>query len=536
MTLIWTVQFILFCSLFLFLAVSFTQKINLTTADLGRHIKNGEIFFEQHHPISTNFYSFTEPHYPSVNHHWLSGVFFSLIHQCFGFEGLSFFYTVLFLISFCFFFTTAMRSANFSCAFFLTVVSIPVLISRWEIRPEGFSCLFLGIYYDLLMRFREKSLRKSWLWVIPFLQIIWVNSHILFLLGLFLVAAFFLDSWCRKDRITMPIRLASSFDKLRTCPERSRTMRSLAQVGLATFLVCFINPFGWEGILTLWTMFKKYGYMLAENQSVIFMHRRFPWNPLYLHFEVIFVLGALSFIPVIMKEGSKKNILALMLFGFFSLLALKAIRSLQMFGFFFIPLMARNLGVLLENFSFQQKNFFNKFLLCVAILILGAGITLKNFYYYPNLANLPNPFGLRPGVNRSAEFFKRNHLEGPIFNNYDIGGYLIYHLFPKERVFVDNRPEAYSVSFFKEIYVPMQEDESVWREMDERYQFNVIYFFRRDMTPWAQPFLIKRIQDRGWAPVFVDDDTIILLKRNATNASLINRYELPGEIFHFEKS
>ncbi len=141
---------------------------------------------------------------------------------------------------------------------------------------------------------------------------------------------------------------------------------------------------------------------------------------------------------------------------------------------------------------------------------------------------------MMPGVNGSAEFFKKNNMEGPIFNNYDIGGYLIYHLFPKERVFVDNRPEAYPSSFFKDIYVPMQEDEAVWKKMDQRYQFNAIYFYRHDMTPWAQPFLIRRIQDPGWAPVFVDDYTLILLKRNEKNAFGIRLYELPQRLFKFD--
>ncbi len=196
----------------------------------------------------------------------------------------------------------------------------------------------------------------------------------------------------------------------------------------------------------------------------------------------MFILGGLSFIPVIIKEGIRKNILTLMLFGFFSLLAWKAVRSLQMFGFFFIPLTARNLFVLLESFSSSWRNFLNKLLLLAAILILGAGTTLKNFYYYLNLQNLQNP-----------------------------------------------------VDFFRNIYVPMQEDETVWEKMVGRYQFNVIYFFRRDMTPWAQPFLIRKIQDPSWAPIFVDDYTVILVKRNEHNARLVEQHELPRGLFRIEK-
>jgi len=64
-----------------------------------------------------------------------------------------------------------------------------------------------------------------------------------------------------------------------------------------------------------------------------------------------------------------------------------------------------------------------------------------------------------------------------------------------------------------------------------KYQFNAIYFYRHDMTPWGQPFLIKRIRDPEWAPVFVDDFTLIMVKRNLYNRGLIERFELPQSMF-----
>jgi hypothetical protein len=38
-------------------------------------------------------------------------------------------------------------------------------------------------------------------------------------------------------------------------------------------------------------------------------------------------------------------------------------------------------------------------------------------------------------MNNSAYYFRRNNLSGPIMNNMNIGSYLIFHLFPKEKVF-----------------------------------------------------------------------------------------------------
>ena len=136
-----------------------------------------------------------------------------------------------------------------------------------------------------------------------------------------------------------------------------------------------------------------------------------------------------------------------------------------------------------------------------------------------------------PNVNASAEFFKQSGLKGPVFSNYDIGGYLIYHLGGREKVFVDNRQEAFPSDFFRKVYIPMQEDPAVWKDSQDKYKFNVIYFYRHDITPWGQSFLIERIRDPQWAPVFADDYTVIFARRGSMDQGIIDRYELPKSMF-----
>jgi hypothetical protein len=139
--------------------------------------------------------------------------------------------------------------------------------------------------------------------------------------------------------------------------------------------------------------------------------------------------------------------------------------------------------------------------------------------------------GLRHNVNASAEFFKRSGLKGPIFSNYDIGGYLIYHLADQEKLFVDNRYEAFPLDFFSKVYFPMQEDPAVWKDFQKKYGFNVVYFSRYDKTPIGQHFLVYRFRDPQWAPVFVDDYTIIFARRGSIDQGIIDRFELPKSAF-----
>src|SRR3989338_660358 len=84
---------IVWCGIFL------SEKINLPTADIGRHIANGEVlaeapFAEKQALLNTNFFSYTMPDKEFTNHHWASGVIFYFIEKIFGFTGLSIFYTL----------------------------------------------------------------------------------------------------------------------------------------------------------------------------------------------------------------------------------------------------------------------------------------------------------------------------------------------------------------------------------------------------------------------------------------------------------
>ena len=186
------------------------------------------------------------------------------------------------------------------------------------------------------------------------------------------------------------------------------------------------------------------------------------------------------------------------------------------FGFLFIPLCA-----------YYYAPYIKKGTVSIVLLV----VSVAGLIFCQSFIPVHPQIGLVPNVNASAEFFKKNGLRGPIFSNYDIGGYLIYHLGGREKVFVDNRQEAFPPDFFRHVYIPMQQDPEVWKKMDEKYGFNIIYFYRHDMTPWGQSFLIDRVKDQQWAPVFVDDYAIIFARRGSIDQGIIDHFELPKSMF-----
>ncbi len=479
-----------------FLALHLSVPINLTAVDIGRHIKNGELILKGHPEVLyKNFYSFTYPDYPFINHHWFFGVISFVFFRMSGFEGLSVFYIFLLILTFLLAFDSARRYSNLNLGLFLSVVSLLLLTSRPEIRPEGFSVFFTALDFWLLQRFLQRRISDSVaLITIPIVQILWVNTHIFFPMGPVLVGLFL---W-----------------QARLTKESKERLRLLQRLLLLSMLVNLINPSGLWGMLTPLNGFKKFGYDLAENQSVFFMIHRFGHNIIYKYYVAAAMMMISGMVICLRREGVKA--LPMVVLGVLITIAgFRAVRLFMPFGFFFIPLSA-------YFYAPYIKKAAAGFVLGLASV---AGIILVCLMpVHPHI-------GLSPKVNASAEFFKQSGLRGPIFSNYDIGGYLIYHLEGQEKVFVDNRQEAFPPDFFQKVYIPMQEDASVWRKAQAKYGFNVIYFYRHDLTPWGQDFLIARVRDPQWAPVFVDDYAIIFARRGSIDQGTIDRFELPKSMF-----
>lgn len=510
-----TTAVVIYVLLSLWFSLFLLKKIDLTTADLGRHIKNGEIILSSVFQNSgdkdifnKNFYSYTNPDFPFINHHWGSGVIFYLLFLAGGFLALHFFYILLYVLTFGIFFHIAKKEAGILPAVALSMLLVPLMASRAEIRPEVFSYFFSGIFFYICFYAKKGEIKQNWLYLLIPLSFIWANLHIAFFFGFIIMGTFILRSK------TWGGKLAISF--------------------VLSVFVVLLNPNGLAGALEPLNIFREYGYLVVENQSIGFLEKLNHTAGLnFLLFKFSFLIIVLSFFFVFARQRKKLSLSNLFLAVITGFMAYLGIRNFPFFGFFSLPILAGNMEILKDEFSQKSAALAKKVILTSATIIIAIGF-LQGIYHFYSKKNIMG-IGLLNGANDSAEFLKKNNVKGPIFNNYDIGGYLIYHLYPEEKIFVDNRPEAYPVSFFKDIYVPSQENNAKWEGLDKQYNFNAIFFSWRDYTPWGQNFLIQKINDEGWAPVFADSFNIIFVKRTEKNKSLIEKYELPKEMFNVTK-
>ncbi len=67
--------------IFILAGVLFFHSLTSINADIGRHIKLGEIIWQTGTVPKVNLLSFTAPDYPFINHHWLSEVIFYKVYS-----------------------------------------------------------------------------------------------------------------------------------------------------------------------------------------------------------------------------------------------------------------------------------------------------------------------------------------------------------------------------------------------------------------------------------------------------------------------
>ncbi|MDP3733324.1 MAG: hypothetical protein Q8Q91_02165, partial [Candidatus Daviesbacteria bacterium] len=155
--------------------------------DLGRHLKIGEIILQEGSIPKTNLFSYTNPEFKYVNTHWLFGVMAFIFSQTFGLQALLILKMLVILLSVFLVLKTIPKEKTF---FLLPLgfIFLHVLRERLELRPEIFSFLFTASTLYILDRFSKS--KSKLIFFLPLIQLLWINTHIYFFVGLILQVIF----------------------------------------------------------------------------------------------------------------------------------------------------------------------------------------------------------------------------------------------------------------------------------------------------------------------------------------------------------
>ncbi|HVZ11501.1 MAG TPA: hypothetical protein VG965_00560 [Patescibacteria group bacterium] len=496
-------------AVFLILILYFFHPINDLVGDLGFYLKGGEIILRTHSVFQTNLFSYTNPNFPYLNINWLSELVFYSIFKTLSFNGLLLTTVFISFLTFLIVFFTSQKKYGLPATLITSLLFLQILFERTDVKPEVFSYFFVSLFLFILFKFKDRHSNLIY-FLIP-LETLWVNFHIYFFVGLALISIFIIDEIIEAKNFKLSTRL-----------------KTLLTVFIGSLVSTLINPNFLKGTLYPLFVLNNYGFKVEENIDFLTAFNSYN-DTTFLYFGLSLVILFIGLIFFYKKLKPIDFILSII----FSAFALFAVRCFPLFALgVFIPFAKIANETISRTCSYFKKD--KKTLISYGVVLMGFLLVIPTIIFNVGIHGVG--FGVIDNSDAAINFIHDHSLSGPMYNNYDIGNYLIYRLYPKIPVFVDGRPEAYPKSFFEKTYYPMQLNPKVFDEVSKKYDFNFIVIEYTDTSPETIENLKQLIKSNTWSMVFLNSSTVIFLKNNISNQMLMGRYEINEKNFKVSKS
>jgi tetratricopeptide (TPR) repeat protein len=499
-----TIALALLTGLFIFL-LALTKIANY---DIWYHMATGRYILESGFPASDPF-SYTQPHAPMYLLSWLAGILFYLIWKAGGLGGLTVAKALLAVALFALLWQAARHKVPGHRAFGLVATTTLVvgafgLKFRLFMRPHLIELLLLAGFLLVLDRYRWRA--RVLLPTLGAMQLIWVNVHGSFPLGVGLPLAF-LAGDVLDARAGRPIELgraARVAGLTVVCLLAASALNPASLRGLAAPLVLA----GWgRSLLTIGE------YQPMRLSHLVGFGLRYTWG-----FSALAVLG-LSGLAAGFIKGRRPPAWEPLVFGLFLVVPLVAgLRFIAEFVVVASPLVAGWWLRILPSPKGESRLWpAAEVALGLALLPLWWVAIAQSPIYEVGLGEKREKFPAR-----AVAFLKEVRPSGPLFNSIGFGGYLIWHL-PSRKVFIDGRLLVYPEEFYR-LYRRAHTDPQAWRQIEEAYGPEVVVL--EYLTDKAGKERMPHLESSArWALVFWDPVAKIYLKRTQANAPIISRHE-----------
>ncbi len=504
---------------FIFLQLS--MSLELSDTDIWLHLKTGDYTLQNKAVVQADFYSGPALGKSWVNHSALTQITYYWLFNRAGPDGLIYFSSTVMLLAFLLLFFSAYKDKA-SLSLSVICVSLAIFASqvRFNIRPENFSVLFFCAYLFIFVKYKNKKT----VFILPFIQLLWVNCHGFFILGPLLIALFGISGW-------LSLRKQLPWDWGESIRTDKKVQRNLIFVFILSVAVSLINPNGIKG--ALYPLVMIFQNIFHPN----FIHRQIielvaPWKLDYQQVWAYYLLLVVSFASFLFNFR-KINFAYLLAW----IVLLAASFNINRNIIFFNCLACL---VCADNFS-RMKNKLPalKYACLIAIIYISAssGLRLLEARYYLFEDNRFKSALL--GVSdrypqKAADFISQNKLPDNLFNTFNHGAYLIYRLCPPHHVFVDGRTELYGSGFFQDYCRILDADLPAADKLLDEYDINTVLLSGKLFEFKALAGHLYRSKD--WALVYLNPDGLIFIRQAKQNQELLQRLRVELERWPVQKA
>ncbi|HUD19981.1 MAG TPA: tetratricopeptide repeat protein [Patescibacteria group bacterium] len=478
----------------------------ITTYDTFFGLKIGEIVATTGKVPQTEQFSWSAQGRPIVAYEWLAQTWVYLLHSIGGFQLLEV-YVALMLTAF-FLIVLALQIRAFDrdgpssaiVGLFLTISIHDFFVARPQII--GFVGYVAVLYLIFLFILKNRNL----LFLLIPITYLWTNSH-----ASFIMIPFFLFSYAV---------LGFLYHRPKDRKRADRTFRLLFIYAVATTIVTIFPPLWYKPYTFLFTFSHDLGFMTQ------FVSEWGPLstNPAYQIFYIMVIGGVLLTSIILSMRNHKKTtwLLALPLLGIM-IASFQAIRH--------VPLGTTAAIIMLTLFLPKSDGagkpravmMIPYVLLLVVTIFLGV---------YKRLPTADMTAYISPDyMEKDMVYLKQANLHGHMFNEFALGGYLIYELYPQYQVFFDGRADIYHDHEMRDFWPLIQSKNSTpdafamgLQKFLNQYRFSYLILPNFSYNPLdirAITLIANAALDNpDWRLIYVSDFIQVFVKNDGNNPDL----------------
>jgi hypothetical protein len=414
--------------------------------DMWWHMALGKYYITHHTLVMDHsVFSWTPTDPTWIYNTCLGSIAIYLFYTLAGGFGLWLFQWLVFLgvfFAFYLFLRLLNQRLDVTGATIVALIGVACSITCRYYKPELFSVLLFA--WLAFVYFYVKVTRNGkYFYFLPLIFLLWVNFHGAFVIGLVVLGILFVGEIL--NRLVFP--------------RQSFLLKDLFHFGCAMFLsvaALFINPYGVDYLISTYQGITSAQY--AGLQSKYIMAWSGLWPALRDNSDVFYMNGLTAWIMTAMIAFvvvlSVYELIRHRSFDFAVILVSVALywKGMETVRVsYFLPILFFFVFFYLVIRRLHRQEFSGKITLIALCLFL---LLFESVFYFNLRLNAANHwFG--SGFNEIApvqevEFLKKHKLPGQVFNDYVIGGYLMWALYPDYKVFIDPRSSPYRTKLLPE--------------------------------------------------------------------------------------
>jgi len=408
----------------LYLVLPAQALLPIDDPDIWWRFRVGE-WIVQHHAVPfVDYYSAYDAGKPWIEYSWLFALLMYWLHAHFGLVGIAYFIVAMAMAISAVVYQLIRRSglpafAEVAFAGF-ALASMKSLMTP---RPWLITILLFAI--ELLVIDRSRRLaRYRILWWLPPLFVIWANFHIQFIYGLAVIFALALEA------VAIPM-----FKKLGWSIDGSLSPRGVVFIAAACAAATLITPYH---VLLYRQILDYIGGQTGIFQNIVELHPMFfrspgDWLVLFLALSAAFALGW-------RRKWVLYPTLIFIMAAFWAFRARRDVWALVLVSVWVVGETARAFC------SVRERELTWRWIASAAVAVIGIlfGLgTLRQITETQLQAVVKSVYPVE-----AVDYVRRHRLPGPLFNDYDWGGFLLWSL-PELPVVMDGRVNLYGDEKFE---------------------------------------------------------------------------------------